>query len=330
MTSRRAILACSAVVICTWQVAAWAQRPPRPWRIGFLYVGSRQSAVETGRYGAFLDGMRELGYAEGRDFVIEARYAEAMSAGYRRYAAELVNAKVDLIVSTATPLHRELQRLTKSIPIVMTVSPDPVGEGLAASLARPGGNITGVTSTNAELSHKYYELLSASVPGIRRIGVLLTGVNATHPKQLNNIQAAIQAKGISVISVDAGTAAELESGVAGLAAQKVDAVIILADGFFVQHARRIADLTLKHRLPSIYGTSEYPVAGGMMSYGPEIKENFRRAATYVDKILKGAKPADLPIEQPTRFDLVINLRTVKMLGLELPPALLLRAGRVIE
>ena len=286
--------------------------------------------METGRWPAFLQGMRELGYVEGRDFSVDARYADAKEEGYRRYAAELVESKVDLIVSTATPIHRQLQRLTKTIPIVMTVSPDPVGEGLAASLGRPGGNITGITSSNAELSLKYYELLSASVPNIRRIGVLLTTTNGTHPQQLKNVQAAIQPKGVPIVPRDVRTAAELEPAVAYLATEKVDAVIILADGIFVQHARRLAAVALQHRLPSIYGTSEYPVAGGMMSYGPEIKDNYRRAAVYVDKILKGAKPAELPIEQPTRFDLTINMKTVRALGLKMPSAVLLRAERVIE
>jgi putative tryptophan/tyrosine transport system substrate-binding protein len=330
MASRRAILLLPIGVLWFWGGSAIAQRRSKPWRIGFIYVGSKQSAVETGRWPAFLQGMRELGYVEGRDFLVEARYAEATEAGYRRHAAELVKANVDLIVSTATPIHRELQRLTRTIPIVMTVSPDPVGEGLAASLARPGGNITGITSSNAELSLKYYELLSASVPNIRRIGVLLTTTNGTHRQQLKNVQAAIQPKGIPIVPRDVRKAEELDAAVADLAGEKVDAVIILADGIFVQHARRLATAALQHRLPTIYGTSEYPVAGGMMSYGPEIKENYRRAAVYVDKIVKGAKPAELPIEQPTRFDLTINMGTVKALGLKIPSSVLLRAGRLID
>jgi putative tryptophan/tyrosine transport system substrate-binding protein len=326
VSTRRRLL---GLICALLALPAHAQRG-KVWRIGFIYVGSRQSAMETGRWPAFLQGMRELGYVEGRDFSVDARYADAEEEGYRRYAAELVDSKVDLIVSTATPIHRQLQRLTKTIPIVMTVSPDPVGEGLAASLGRPGGNITGITSSNAELSLKYYELLSASVPNIRRIGVLLTTTNATHLQQLKNVQAAIQPKGVPIVPRDVRTAAELEPAVAYLATEKVDAVIILADGIFVQHARRLAAVALQHRLPSIYGTSEYPVAGGMMSYGPEIKENYRRAAVYVDKILKGAKPAELPIEQPTRFDLTINMKTVRALGLKMPSAVLLRAERVIE
>ena len=330
MSSRRSILLLPIGVLGAWAASAVAQRRSKPWRIGFIYVGSKQSAVETGRWPAFLQGMRELGYVEGRDFVVEARYADAREEGYRRYAAELVRANVDLILSTATPIHRELQRLTTTIPVVMTVSPDPVGEGLAASLGRPGGNMTGITSSNAELSLKYYELLSASVPSIRRIGVLFTTTNGTHLQQLKNVQAAIQPKGIPIVPRDVRKAEELEAALAHLASEKVDAVIILADGIFVQHARRLAAVALQYGLPTIYGTSEYPVAGGMMSYGPEIKENYRRAAVYVDKILKGAKPGDLPIEQPTHFDLTINMGTVKALGLKIPSSVLLRAGRLIE
>jgi putative ABC transport system substrate-binding protein len=329
MPSRRSVLVSAIGVVWAWSASGAAQRR-RPWRIGFLYVGSRQSALDTGRWPAFLQAMRELGYVEGRDFVVEARYADAKEEGYRRYAAELVQSNVDLILSTATPIHRELQRLTRTTPIVMTVSPDPVGEGLAASLGRPGGNITGITSSNAELSLKYYELLSASVPKIRRIGVLLTTTNGTHPQQLKNVEAAIQPKGIPIVSLDVRKAEDLEAAVARLASEKVDAVIILADGFFVQYARQLAGFALRHRLPTIYGTNEYPIAGGMMSYGPDISENYRRAAVYVDKILQGAKPAELPIEQPTRFELTINMRTVKALGLQVPPSVLLRAERVID
>jgi len=329
MPSRRVVLVSAIALLWTCRLPAGAQAQRR-WRIGLVYVGSKQSAFETGRWPAFLQAMRELGYLEGRDFVVEARYADAKEEGYRRYAAELVQANVDVILSTATPIHRELKRLTRTIPIVMTVSPDPVGEGLATSLARPGGNITGITSSNAELSLKYYELLSASVPKISRIGVLLTTTNGTHPQQLKNVEAAIQPKGIAIVSSDVRKADELEAAVARLASEKVHGVIILADGLFVQHARRLAALTLRHRLATIYGTSEYPFAGGMMSYGPDITENYRRAAVYVDKILKGAKPADLPIEQPTRFELTINMRTVKALGLQIPPSLLLRAERVLQ
>jgi putative tryptophan/tyrosine transport system substrate-binding protein len=316
-------------VLGTWIVSALAQRQ-RPWRIGFLYVGSKQSALETGRWPAFLRSMLELGHIEGRDFIVEARYADAKEEGYRRHAAELVQSGVDVIVSTATPIHRELQRLTNTIPIVMTVSPDPIGEGLARSLGRPGGNITGITSSNAELSLKYYELLSASVPKIRRIGVLMTTPNGNHLQQLKNVEAGIQAKGIPVVSSDVRKADDLEAAVRRLTNENVDAVIILADGLFVQHARQLAALALRHRLPTIYGTNEFPMAGGMMSYGPDIRDNYRRAAVYVDKILKGSKPADLPIEQPTRFELTINMRTVKALGLQIPAPVLLRADRVIE
>ena len=180
------------------------------------------------------------------------------------------------------------------------------------------------------MSLKYHEILSAAVPKISRIGVLLTSTNGTHPRQLKNVQASIQPKGITIVPVDVRQADELERSVRKLAEARVNAAIILADGLFVQHARQLAALALEQRLPTIYGTSEYPAAGGMMSYGPDIKENYRRAAMYVDRILRGAKPGDLPIEQPTHFDLVINMKTVHALGLKVPESLLLRAARVIE
>jgi putative ABC transport system substrate-binding protein len=273
--------------------------------------------------------MRELGHVEGKDYVIHAKYSEADERRYRQHAAELIQERVDVIVSTATPIHRVLRQLTSTIPIVITVSPDPVGEGLAASLARPGGNVTGVTSSNAELSWKYFELLSASVPKIARIGVLYNSANTTHPSQLKNAEAAIRPKNVTVVSADARKPDDIPGAMAALVRERIDAAIILADGLFVQQARQVAELAIKHRLPTIYGTSEYPLAGGMMSYGPDIAANYRRVAYYADRILKGAKTGELPIEQPTRFDLVINVKAARAVGVRIPPSLLARADRII-
>jgi putative tryptophan/tyrosine transport system substrate-binding protein len=330
MIPRRSFLLLGIGALWGGMAPAALGQPAKPWRIGFIYVGTRQSAMETGRYDAFLAGMRELGHVEGRDFIIHAKYSDADEQRYRLHSAALIQEKVDLIVSTATPIHRVLRELTSTIPIVITVSPDPVGEGLAASLARPGGNVTGLTSSNAELSWKYFELLSASVPKIARIGVLYNSANATHPRQLKNAEAAIRPKNVTVVSADARRAGDIPGAIGSLARERVDAAIILADGLFVQQAGQVAELAVKHRLPTIYGTSEYPLAGGMMSYGPDIAANYRRAAYYVDRILKGAKPGELPIEQPTRFDLVINVKAALAVGVRIPASLLARADRVID
>jgi putative ABC transport system substrate-binding protein len=227
-------------------------------------------------------------------------------------------------------MHRVMQKATSTIPIVITVSFDPVKEGLARSLARPGGNITGLTSSNAELSRKYLEVLSDTMPLLSRIHVLFTTSNPTHTDQLSNVRAAAGAAGIQVKAFDVATSQDIDAAFADIARFRSNAVIILADGLFIQHARQLAELALKHKLPMMYGTSEFPEAGGLMSYGPDIRNNYRRAATYVDRILKGAKPADLPIEQPSKFELVFNLKTAKALGVQIPKAMLFRADRVIE
>jgi putative ABC transport system substrate-binding protein len=330
MTTRRDLLIGFGATLLAGPLSALAQQQSKPWRIGFFYFGSRQSTIETGRYAAFLQGMREVGYIEEKHFVVEARYADGDAERFPAVAAELVRSKVDVIVSTAIPMHRVMQKATSTIPIVITVSFDPVKEGLARSLAHPGGNITGLTSSNAELSRKYLEVLSDTMPSLSRIHVLFTKSNPTHTDQLSNVSAAAGAAGIQVKAFDVATSQDIDAAFADIARFRPNAVIILADGLFIEHARRLAELALKHKLPMMYGTSEFPEAGGLMSYGPDIRNNYRRAATYVDRILKGAKPADLPIEQPSKFELVFNLKTAKALRLQIPKAMLFRADRVIE
>ena len=210
------------------------------------------------------------------------------------------------------------------------MSPDPVKEGLARSLARPGGNITGLATSNAELSRKYLEVLSDTMPSLSRIHVVLTTSNPTHTDQLGNVRAAARKAGIRVKAFDVATSRDINAAFADIARFRPNAVIILGDGLFVQHAQQFAEFALKHKLPTMFSASEFPEAGGLMSYGPDIRDNFRRAASYVDRILKGAKPADLPIEQPSKFELVFNLKTAKALGVQIPKAMLFRADRVIE
>lgn len=311
-------------------VASLAQQHRKVWRIGFFYYGSQQSSAETGRYEAFIQGMRELGYVEGRNFVIEARFAGGRIESMPAVAAELVRSKVDVIVATGTPVYRVLQQANVTIPVVMTVTANPVGDGFAASLARPGGNFTGDSAAMADLSAKHVELLKAVRPKLSRIAVLSHPGNQGHPPQVTNVQAAAAGAGVAVLVVPAATEGEIERGFAAMAADGAQAAIVLPDTFYVQQARQITQLAIKHRIAAIFGAREYAEVGGLMSYGPDFRDSFRRAARYVDGILKGAKPAELPIEQPSRVELTINLRTAKALGITIPPAVLVRADRVIE
>jgi len=307
-----------------------AQPQSKGARIGFLYFGSRQSALDTGRYNAFVQGMRELGYVEGTNFVIEARFADGKHERLPALAAELVRLKVDVIVATGTPAYRALQHATTTIPVVITVTFDPVGDGFAASMARPGGNFTGLTLGAADLGPKLLELLKAATPKLSRVAVLVQPGNPAHPQRLVRIMSAAQKIRIQVVLAEAGTVPEIEREFAMMTKERANATIILADGFFLQESRPIAAQALKHRLPSISQLREYAEAGGLMSYGPNSVDNFRRAATYVDKILKGAKPGELPFEEPTRYHLLINRKTALSLSLTIPQALLGQADEVIQ
>jgi putative ABC transport system substrate-binding protein len=327
---RRSFLGTLAGGLLATPLAAEAQQPSTVTRVGFFYFGSRQSALATGRYAAFLEGMRELGYVEGKNLIIEARFGDSRPDRLPELAAELVRLKVDVIVATGSPTYRVLQRTPSIPPIVITVTFDPVVEGLAASMARPGGNFTGLSDTAADLGPKQLELFRAVLPKLSRVGVLLNPDNVSHPAQMKRLMLAAQKVGIQVVLAEAGTVAAIEPGFASLARERAEAVVLFGDTFFVQHFQQVAQAALKHRAPSIYVSHEYAKGGGLMSYGADLIDNFRRAATYVDKILRGAKPAELPFEQPTRFYLVINLKTAKALGLTIPPSLLQRADQVIE
>jgi putative ABC transport system substrate-binding protein len=309
---------------------SFAQQPGKVWRIGFFYFGSRQSASDTGRYSAFIQGMRDLGYIEGKNLVIEARFGDGKVEGLPLLAAQLVQSKVDVIVATGTPTYRVLQQATATIPIVITVSSDPVRDGWAASMARPGGSFTGLSSSAADPGPKLLELLMAAVPKLSRVAVLLHPDNAGHPPQLKRIMSTAQKVGIQVVLAEAGSVQEIDREFAMMARERANAAIILNDTFFVDQLRQIAGQALKHRVPSINAIYEYAAAGGLMSYGPDLADNFRRAATFVDRILKGAKAGELPVEQPTRYYLVINRKAANALGLAIPQSLLVRADKVIE
>jgi putative tryptophan/tyrosine transport system substrate-binding protein len=328
--NRRRFLASAAGGALALPLGARAQAQGKVWRIGFFYFGTRQSALDTGRYEAFVQGMRDLGYVDGKNVAIEARFGDGKIDQLPALAADLVRANVDVIVATGSPVYSALRFATTRVPIVVTVTTDPIIEGLAASLARPGGNFTGLTDTAADLGAKQLELLKSVVPKLSRLGVLLNPENVTHPTQMKRVMLPAQRIGIQVVLADAGTVAEIEPGFAALAQVHSDAVMLFGDTFFVQQLQQIAQAALKYRLASIYLIRQYAIAGGLMSYGPDIVDNFRRISTYVDKILKGAKPAEMPFEQPSRYVLAVNLKTARSLGLTIPQSVLLSADEVIQ
>ncbi|MGH8678751.1 MAG: ABC transporter substrate-binding protein [Burkholderiales bacterium] len=244
---------------------------------------------------------------------------------------ELVQLKVDVIMAQGAPAIQAVQQATTTIPIVMAGGGgDPVGAGFIASLPRPGGNITGLSSLNVDLSSKYLELLRVAVPKLSRVAVLVNPGSPSHPDQLKNIQAAAKTIGVTVSPVQASTASQIEAAFGAMTRERAGALIVLPDSFFSTQARQIAELAMKNRLPTMVSTPELVEAGGLMSYAQNPAERFRRAATYVDKILKGAKPADLPVEQPTKFEFIINLKAAKQIGLTIPPNVLVRADKVIR
>jgi putative tryptophan/tyrosine transport system substrate-binding protein len=327
---RRTFIGGAASSIAAVPLGAFAQQQDKAWRIGFFYFGSRQSALDTGRYPAFVQGMRELGYIEGKNVIIETRFGDGKIERLRGIVADLVRSKVSVIVATGSAAYRALEHAAASIPIVVTVTADPMIDGLAESLARPGGNFTGLTDTAADLGPKQIELLMAVVPQLSRAGVLLNPDNVSHPVQMKRLMLAAQNVGVQVVLAEAGTMADIEPGFASLARERANAVILFGDTFFVQQLQQIAQAAIRYRVPSMYTLHEYVEAGGLMSYGADLVDNFRRAATYVDKILKGARPGDLPFEQAARYSLAINLKTAKALGITIPQSLLVRADEVIQ
>jgi len=312
-----------------------AQPPGKVWRVGFL-AHRRVNFVDSDyQYGPFRQGMRELGYVEGKNLAIEWRSAEGSSERLPALAAELVKLNVDVIVAGGTPATRAVQLATKNatplIPIVMSGVADPVGSGFIDNLARPGGNITGVTNINVELGPKQVETLLAMLPKVERVAVLINPTNVSHAAYLRGCQEAGHKLGISaVVPANASTPQEIETAFSMMVREKVEALIVARDGFLNQQVRQVSALAARQRLPTIGGLREYADAGGLISYGPSIADQFRWAAAYVDKILKGAKPGDLPVERPRRFELFISQKAARALGLAIPQSLLMSADKVIE
>jgi len=310
-----------------WPLAARAQQAgPQP-TIGFLAAGTPTSHGQ--RVAAFVQRLRELGWIEGRTITIEYRWAEGRSERFAEIAAELVRRKVDVIVTSATEAIVAAKQATSVIPIVFAAAGDPVGTGLVASLARPGGNVTGLSVQQTDVAAKRVELLREIVPGLRRLAILGNVSGPAVVLDMREVQAAARTLGLEVITSEIRRGEDIAPAFAALKGH-ADALYVANDPLVGTHRFRINTLALAARLPTMHGSGEYAEVGGLMSYGPNSADLFRRAADFVDKILRGAKPGDIPVEQPTKFELVINLKTAKALGLEVPPTLLARADEVIE
>jgi putative ABC transport system substrate-binding protein len=319
-------LVCGATI--AWPLAAFAQQAAKVWRIGFLAGAPREA--NSRNYASFVEGMRELGYVENKDFVIEWRSANGQYERFPELAGELIRLKVDVIVTAAGAAIRTLQDATTTIPIVWVYSTDPVGNRFVASLARPGGNITGLAASSNDTAPKQLELLAMIAPSASRIGVLGNPSNPNFASVLKNAQVAGERAGLFITPVAAGNVEEIERAFAAFDKQGIQGVIATTDAIFFGQREHIAELALARRLPTMFSQREYVEAGGLMSYGENLSDFLRRAAVFVDKIFKGTKPADLPIEQPTQFHLVINHNTADALGLAIPPQLYTFADEVIE
>jgi putative ABC transport system substrate-binding protein len=324
---RRQFIALLVGAALAWPLTAHAQQAGRLPTIGFL--GSATLLVESQRVAAFVQRLRQLGWIENRNVAIEYRWAEGRTERFTELAAEFARLKVDLIVASTTPAVIAAKQATSVIPIVMTTAIDPVGTGLVASLARPGGNVTGLSNQLADTAAKRLELLREVVPGLRRLAILVNVGNPGAVLDMREAQAAASAVGLEATTFEIRRAEDIAPVLEALKG-RADALYVPSDPLVNTNRIRINTLALGARLPTMHGVRDYVEAGGLMSYGPSIVDQYRRAADYVDKILRGAKPGDMPVEQPTKFDLVINLTTAKALGLTIPEPFLLRADEVIE
>ena len=313
------------VTLTAWEVMAQTQQPKKIPRLGVLFIGSRNQP----HLDAFKQGLRERGYVEQKNIVLEYRYAEGNNDRLRQLAAELVRDKVDVIVTTASVSALAARAVTKTIPIVMT-SGNPLESGLAASLAKPGGNVTGLTVLSADLSGKRVELLTETFPKTTRIAALQSPQDFEAGAGYKETQEAAKAFSLRLHPVEVQSANDFEPAFVQMNKTRETALLVILSPMITFNSRRIVELALKYRLPGMYPTKQFAEEGGLMAYGPLIPDLYRRAATYVDKILKGAKPGELPVEQPTKFELVINLQTAKHIGVTIPPSVLTRADRVIK
>ena len=318
------LLGGAAATSTVWRLTAHGQRGRLP-QIGLIQPSSRLPE----NYRAFRDGLRDLGYVEGQSITLDMRIVEGPS-DLPKLVEEVLGRPADIIVTVSARITLAARAATSTIPIVMLGAGDPVGTGLVASLARPGGNVTGLSLLVPELSGKRLALLKELIPEAARIAVLANPTNPVTVQQWTETQEAAQRMGIALRLIEVRERNDLDGAISAAAQANVDAVDVLGDPVFVENSKQLAELTFKHRLPAIAWQREFADAGGLTSYGPSFRDLWRRAASYVDKILKGATPADLPVEQPTKFEFVVNLKTARALSLEIPPTLLARADEVIE
>jgi putative tryptophan/tyrosine transport system substrate-binding protein len=327
MDRRRFLLTSLGSFLAAPLAAAGEQASVR--KIGFISMVPRTPVTDSA-WDALVTSLSEHGWVESRTIVIERRYADLRNGSALAAAEDLVRSGVEVIVVASTPAALAARQATRTVPIVMTVPSDPVAAGLAVSLARPGGNVTGLSLVGTEVAVKQVELLKEVVPGLSSIAVLANPTNASHAPRAKEVVASARALRLRVDTVEVSTRDAVGDAFGVIAKRGVRAAVVLPDGLFIQEVNSFIRLAAEHRLPVMYGLREAPLAGGLISYGPNFADSFRRAAGYVDKILRGANPRDLPIEQASRFELIINLRTAKNLGLTIPASLLLRADQVIE
>jgi putative tryptophan/tyrosine transport system substrate-binding protein len=307
-----------------------AQRPTRVARLGILSTSSANTASTAARDEAFRGGLRDLGYEEGQNLVLEFRYAETELERLPDLAAELVRLPVDLLVTSGDPATQAAKRASTTLPIVFSGSSAPVENGIIASLARPGGNATGLTDIGPELSGKRLQLLRDALPGLARVGVLWSPQLAGPALQFQETESAARALGLDLLPCPLHGAEELDAAFEAARRGRAEALVVLPGAITNAHARRVVEQAARDRLPAMYGHPAHMDAGGLMSYGINFADNWRRAASYVDKVLKGAQPADLPVERPTKFDFTINIRTAQALGLSIPPHVLAQATEVLQ
>ena len=314
-----------ATTLLTSTSSTQAQQQPKVPRVGILFMGGKdQPHLET-----LKKGLSELGYSEGKNIILEYRYAEGRNDRLQELAKEFVRDKVDVIVTTSTISAQAARQATKTIPIVLT-SGSPLQQGLADSLAKPGGNVTGLTVLPSDLSGKRVELLKETFPKAHRVATLWSSHDVLSTRNFKETQDAAKAFAMQLHSFELRNVEDIDKAFAETPKKGVDAVVVIISPFVTLHSKRIVELALKHRLPGMYPTRQFVEESGLMAYGPLISDLYYRAATYIDKILKGAKPADLPIEQPMKFEFVINLKTAKQIGLSIPPNVLARADKVIR
>lgn len=325
---KRAFVWLLPAIVFTCFHSAQAQQPANIARIAFLSSASRPSI--SARIEGFQQGLRELGYVEGKNIVIEYRYADGNPDRLSELAAEIERLKVNVIITTGPTTTRSAKEATNTIPIVMAQDSDPVGNGFVGSLARPGGNITGLSTVTPEINGKRLELLKEIVPRLSRVAVLGNSTTPGNPQALRETELAAATFGIQFQYLDVLNTHGIEPAFRAARKGRADALLVLASPVFVLQRKQIAGLAVKGRIPAIYDRQEFVDDAGLVSYGTNFPDLYRRAAIYVDKILKGAKPADLPVEQPTKFELIINLKTAKQIGLTIPPSVLARADKVIK